>query len=108
MSKVERQTRVERIREWATETWYAYTYRSPYDGSRWNRWKYATGQTLCSLGIHRITFWADCTYWEPPEPYWHCERCAHERLPYRAIFWKPWVWTLRHPILALRNRDQGR
>jgi hypothetical protein len=52
--------------------------------------RYAVRNALCSLGLHHpITYWdAAGSYYGPPEYCWACERCGHERYPYRAILWR--------------------
>ena len=99
--------RVESLRYWIEDTWHLWTYRGPYEAPFRQRVRYRIGQTLCSLRIHKIEFWDVASYEAPADPYWHCYRCGHERLPYRSVFWRSPFWQIAHPIQALRSRDHA-
>ena len=50
----------------------------------------------CVFRLHAYRFWEDWGGWneEPPEPYWHCERCGVEGYPWRFRI-AEFVWSHR-------------
>lgn len=66
---------------------------------RWFRMRATLHRALCARGRHWPVRWSEYAYPgshdppRPPEPGFACDWCGHERLPYRA-----WWWRLRERL----------